>query len=234
MNGPNIEVFEHKPEPVDTTDTTDTTAEQPPTEQPPAEQPRVKPIPRKDLVSAGSARTDEGWIFSNPTYFENPLVFVVTEDEGEWLQVMIPARPNNTHGWIRASDVTLSEHRFHMRLTLSAFELQVWEGDDPLVDVHVVIGTDHTPTPTGNFYVGEKIEQSYPGGAYGPWILATSGYSEALDMFDGGLPVIAMHGTNQPQLLGSKSSNGCIRIPNDVITRLAEILPAGTPLEIVE
>ena len=71
-----------------------------------------------------------------------------------------------------------------------------------------------------------------PNGAYGPWILATSAYSEALDEFDGGLPVIAFHGTNQPDLIGSAASNGCVRMPNDVVDLLADTMPAGTPVTI--
>jgi lipoprotein-anchoring transpeptidase ErfK/SrfK len=54
-----------------------------------------------------------------------------------------------------------------------------------------------------------------------------------LDMFDGGLPEIAIHGTNQPELMGQARSNGCIRLPNDAIQRLAEVVPLGTPVEIV-
>ena len=96
----------------------------------------------------------------------------------------------------------------------------------------MVIGKDQTHTPVGHFYINEKIEQSNPGGAYGPWILSTNAYSESLDSFDGGLPVIAFHGTNQPQLIGTQASNGCIRMPNDVVTKLADALPAGTPVDI--
>ena len=101
-----------------------------------------------------------------------------------------------------------------------------------VAETDVVIGKDTTPTPVGSFYLSEKIQQKNPDGAYGPWILSTNGYSEALDLFDNGLPVIAFHGTNQPALLGTPASNGCIRMPNDVVTHLAEVLPAGTPIEI--
>lgn len=191
------------------------------------------PIPRIGLNSVGSARNVDGWTFSNPTFFENPLVMVVTEEDGDWLKVRIASRPNETEGWIRAADVTLTEHRFHMQLTLSNFTLKAWEGDRLIAESQVVIGTDHTRTPTGQFFISEKIPQSYTGGAYGPWIFSTNGYSEDLDLFDGGLPVIAMHGTNQPQLVGTKSSNGCIRVPNEIIEKLASTIPAGTPLEIL-
>ena len=97
----------------------------------------------------------------------------------------------------------------------------------------MVIGKETTPTPLGAFYLSEKIQQKNAGGVYGPWILSTNGYSEALDLFDNGLPVVAFHGTNQPDLIGTQASNGCIRMPNDVVTQLADMLPAGTPIQIV-
>lgn len=44
--------------------------------------------------------------------------------------------------------------------------------------------------------------------------------------------MIAFHGTNQPELIGSKASNGCVRMPNDVVSWLALVLPPGTPIDI--
>ncbi|HEX7442909.1 MAG TPA: L,D-transpeptidase, partial [Acidimicrobiales bacterium] len=104
-------------------------------------------------------------------------------------------------------------------------------GDKLLGDTNVVIGKDATSTPTGTFFITEKIARP-PSGAYGPWILATSGYSETLDDFDGGLPQVALHGTNNPSLIGTKASNGCVRMPNDSVLQLAFTIPAGTPLVI--
>jgi lipoprotein-anchoring transpeptidase ErfK/SrfK len=195
----------------------------------------TQPIPRPNLVSAGSRVTPDGWQFDNPTYLGNPLVFLVTQNDGDYVKVMIPARPNHQEGWVRASDVTISSHSFHVELKLSEFLLRAWDGDNLITETKVVIGAPATKTPLGRFYINEKVPQSNPGGFYGPWVLSTNGYSEHLDMFGDppGLPVIAFHGTNQPGLIGTASSNGCVRIPNDVVTQLAQVLPAGTPIDIV-
>lgn len=191
-------------------------------------------IPRVDLNSAGVKKVNDGYEFSNPTYFSNPLVFDVVENQGDWLKVLIPARPNHTEGWVKASDVTLSNTDYRMELDLSTFHLKVFKSNDLFTETDVVIGKDATKTPTGRFYLLEKIKQSTDTGVYGPWVLATDGYSEMLDQFDGGLPVIAFHGTNQPELIGTKASNGCIRMPNDIVTKLADSLPAGTPIDIYQ
>ena len=190
-------------------------------------------IPRKDLNSAGMAKTDDGYTYENPTYFKNPLVFVVTEDDGDWLKVLLQARPNHSVGWIKRSDVTLSETRTHIELVKSTFHLKAWDGDRLVAETDVVIGQDATFTPVGTFYIAEKIEKS-AGGAYGPWILALNGYSESLDSFDGGMPQLAFHGTNKPELIGTQASNGCVRMPDEIDQMLADQMPAGTPITITD
>jgi hypothetical protein len=189
-------------------------------------------IPRVGYATAGVRRTPEGFTYENPTYFGNPLVFVVTQDDGgDWLRVKVLARPNNQEGWVLRSDVALSEVRTHVELVLSTFHLKAWDGDRLIAETDVVVGKDSTPTPIGSSFVTEKIPRPVSG-AYGPWILATSHYSEALDDFDGGLPQVAFHGTNTPALIGTKASNGCVRMPNDVDQMLADQLPAGTPITV--
>ena len=190
-------------------------------------------IPRDGYLSAGVRVTPQGFAYANPTYFKNPLVFVVTEDAGDWLQVEVLARPNHQTGWVKRSDVVVSTHHFHLQLTKSTFELKAYDGDQVLADTKVVIGKAATFTPTGTFFITEKIARP-PTGVYGPWIMATSGYSESLNDFDGGLPQMALHGTNNPSLIGTQASNGCVRMPNDVIEKLASSIPAGTPLTITD
>ncbi len=222
--GEELEVRATPPAGVEAASTTVTTAPPPKS---------VQAIPRVGLNSAGSRKTPDGWAFESPTYFKNPLVMVVTEKSGDWLRVMLHARPNGMEGWVRADQVELTSHSYRMVLNLSEFELTVYDGDEVIERTEVVIGTDATPTPVGEFFLNEEIAQSNASGTFGPWILSTSAYSETLETFDGGLPVVAFHGTNQPDLIGTKASNGCIRMPNDVVTRLADILPAGTAITIL-
>ena len=55
----------------------------------------------------------------------------------------------------------------------------------------------------------------------------------ALTTVAGGDAIIGLHGTNHPELLGRDVSSGCFRMRNDAITKLASILPLGTPVTIV-
>ncbi|HEY5153997.1 MAG TPA: hypothetical protein VIJ47_04630, partial [Acidimicrobiales bacterium] len=105
-------------------------------------------IPRDGYASAGVHTSPVGFVYDNPTYFKNPLVFMVTQDDGgPWLQVDLLARPNHQQGWIKRSDVTLSSHRYHLKLTKSTFTLQAYDGDTLLGETQVVIGKDTTFTP---------------------------------------------------------------------------------------
>jgi hypothetical protein len=215
---PEVQVFANQPGQATTT----TTA-------PPG--PQLNAIPRAGLNSAGVSVNATGSEYSNPTYFNNPLVFDVVHDEGDWLAVALLARPNEQVGWVRRDDVTLSTTQYHMDLTLSDFDLKVFNGPNLVVETKVVVGTPGTPTPLGHYYVTEKIARP-ASSAYGSWIMATSAYSEKLDSFDGGLPQVAFHGTNEPSLVGTQSSNGCVRMPDAVDIQLAAMLPAGTPITI--
>ena len=193
---------------------------------------KVPAIPRNGLNSAGVKKTADGYEFTNPTYYKNPLVVEVLENQGDYMKVLITARPNHTTGWVKADDVTIAATEYRMELDLSTFHLKVFKGPDVFVETDVVIGKDSTPTPVGHYFVTEKIKNSSDTGVYGAWILPINGYSEVLDTFDNGLPQVAFHGTNQPELVGTKASNGCVRIPNDVVTKIAETIPAGTPIDI--
>ena len=59
--------------------------------------------------------------------------------------------------------------------------------------------------------------------------------SEVLEEFAGGPGQLGLHGTNDPDTLGTQVSSGCIRLHNDEISRLVlEVgLPLGTPVEVI-
>lgn len=48
-----------------------------------------------------------------------------------------------------------------------------------------------------------------------------------------GWPTYAMHGTNKPYGIGRRISSGCIRLYPENITQLFEMIPVGTPVQVV-
>jgi lipoprotein-anchoring transpeptidase ErfK/SrfK len=161
-----------------------------------------------------------------------PLLFVVRNSEQGWLQVELPVRPNDSLGWIRRSDVSLSEHDYRIDVALGAHTIKVWKGDKVIDSEPVAIGKLDTPTPGGSYYTTALIAPPDPHGFYGPYVYVLSGYSDVLRSYQGGPGVIGIHGTNEPWLLGKDVSHGCIRMSNAGISKLAKILPVGVPVDI--
>ncbi|WP_436795621.1 L,D-transpeptidase [Actinospongicola halichondriae] len=167
------------------------------------------------------------------------LVFVVNEEaasaDGRH-EVQLPVRPNGSTGWVDASDVSLSVHDYRIEIELAAFELRVYKGDENLLTTPIGVGTQDTPTPGGTYYIKELLQPPTPTGPYGTYAYGLSGFSNVLESFGGGNGVIGIHGTNQPELIGTNVSHGCIRVENDVISELVEEvgLPLGVPVQILE
>ncbi|CAB4905099.1 unannotated protein [freshwater metagenome] len=193
-----------------------------------------EPLPTTEAPITGRRATAEGWEFDNPGPYSPPQPFTmsVTERRGDWLKVLLPLRPNHTEGYVSIRDVDLSTTRKRIEVDLSENILRAFDGDKIVAQTTVVAGAANTQTPTGLFYVTDIVPQKNPAGAYGPFALATNGYSEMMDVFATGAPVLALHGTNAPEKLGTDVSNGCIRLPNEIVTQLAESFPQGTPVYI--
>jgi lipoprotein-anchoring transpeptidase ErfK/SrfK len=154
--------------------------------------------------------------------------------DDSWLYVSLPVRPNGATGFVRASDVTLATIDRAVEVDLAARHLRVVDFDgNVILESSVAIGSTENPTPTGNFYVTDVLDTGNDGGAYGPYALGLSAHSDTLSEFAGGDGQIGLHGTNQPSSIGQAASHGCVRLPNDVVTELAQSLPLGTHVIIV-
>ncbi|MEL7158475.1 MAG: L,D-transpeptidase family protein [Actinomycetota bacterium] len=184
---------------------------------------RERPEPAADIVSSHQHPTERGV----------PLVFQVLQGPIDgWVEVLLPVRPNGSSGWIPVEDLELTRNRYRIDLDVSRHELTLYRDGAKLLTTEVGIGTGATPTPIGRFYLTELLRPPDPTGVYGPYAYGLSGFSETLDSFNGGPGIIGIHGTNQPELLGTDVSHGCVRVHNDVIAELATFLPLGTPVAI--
>ncbi|WP_062071293.1 L,D-transpeptidase [Demequina sediminicola] len=165
---------------------------------------------------------------------ETPMTFLVKENQGTWLEVYLPVRPNETTGWVKAEDVALSSTDFSVEVGLDDFSLTVFEGTDAVLTTDIGVGTTDHPTPGGVYYIRELLQPPTDDGPYGTYAYGLSGYSPTLDSFNGGEAIIGMHGTNEPESIGDYVSSGCIRMTNDVISEIVlEVgLPLGTPVYI--
>jgi lipoprotein-anchoring transpeptidase ErfK/SrfK len=175
--------------------------------------------------------------FANPTDADGakvaPVVFLARgpyDPAADWVEVFLPTRPNGSHGYIPADQVTVTTHTYRVRVELGAHRMQVFDGADKIFDEPIGVGTGDTPTPGGLFYIRSLIASTNP--VYGPYAYGLSGFSEVHESFNGGPGDIGIHGTDDPSAIGSDVSNGCIRLRNEDISRLAPVLPYATPVEI--
>ena len=166
-----------------------------------------------------------------PTVFGVLAKVVDARCRPRWYRVQLPMKPNGVTGFVRASDVRLAAVRARIHVDLSARRVTLLRDGKPVLKAVAAIGSPATPTPTGRFYVNQRLIPEDTSGPFGPGAVGISAFSEVLTGWTQGGP-IALHGTNQPTLLGRAVSNGCLRLENGVIKRIFDTAVAGTPVVI--
>jgi lipoprotein-anchoring transpeptidase ErfK/SrfK len=168
---------------------------------------------------------------SNRTPLGSLRTLLVTARRSDgWLQVLLPVRPNGTRGWIRASSVIVITTPFRIVINRKYRTLKLLRSGSVVGRYPVAVGAPSTPTPTGLFFIADKIDTGNPGGAFGPYALGLSGYSNVLFSFDGGDGVVGIHGTNVDSSVGRAVSHGCVRMHNRDIKTVYRKIWLGTPV----
>jgi lipoprotein-anchoring transpeptidase ErfK/SrfK len=189
-------------------------------------------VPKVGLYSApGDPEPAE--FANNPTWEGLPGVYLVMQSSGDWLEVQVSMRPNESTAWIKASEVTVRQTPYRIFIDTGALRLVAYDGAKPFLDTKVAVGTGDSPTPTGNYFVDGRVSGLDPGGPYGTHQVSVAAFSNVYSTFGGGVGQIAIHGTNDPAKLGTPASHGCVRMLNDDIAKLADMVPDGTPVQIV-
>jgi lipoprotein-anchoring transpeptidase ErfK/SrfK len=145
--------------------------------------------------------------------------------------VQIPRRPNGVTGWVPADEVDTATVRTRIVVDLSEKLVTLYRNGRRVLSTSAAIGAPATPTPTGSFYVNQRLIPTDQHGPFGPGAVGISAFSNVLTGWTQGGP-IAIHGTNAPWSIGKAVSNGCIRIPNAKLRRLFSLALNGTPVEI--
>lgn len=190
-------------------------------------------VPRQDSVIAFD-RPDGSplWSFPARNRLGQPRWFLIrsVSDDGRWLEVYLPTRPNGSTGWVSAESAEMRRTDRAVVVDLSNRRLTLFRSGRPVFDASVTIGRADTPTPTGVAYVTEVVENPEPEGGYGAFVIGLSTHSEALATYDAGDAQIGIHGTNRPERIGEAVSHGCIRLTNDQVAVLAHEVTLGTPV----
>lgn len=136
--------------------------------------------------------------------------------------------------------VSFEEADVRMLIDISERKLHVEADGNRIKSYNVAVGTDGHPTPRGSFSVsrliwnprwvppnsewakGEKVRE--PGDPKNPMGRVKIFFKE---------PTYYIHGTNAESSIGSAASHGCVRMLNDEVIDLAQLLidRSGTPVE---
>jgi lipoprotein-anchoring transpeptidase ErfK/SrfK len=167
------------------------------------------------------------------TVYGRRLILSVTQRRGAWAAVPTFLVPNGRRAWVRVSRRTFVVRRTRWRISadLSARTVTVLHGDQRVRTMRVAIGGPSTPTPPGTYAVTDKLDGRPFGRSYGCCILALSGHQPRVRTgpIDGRL---AIHGTDRPDLVGARVSEGCLRATDRNVRWLMRTVPVGTQVTI--
>jgi hypothetical protein len=137
-----------------------------------------------------------------------------------WVQVRLAVLPNGTRGWVpRTALGGLSTVNTHLVVNLSERKATLVRDGRIVLRVPVGVGRAGTPTPTGSFYIRNRLTK-FASPTYGPVAFGTSARSAQLTDWPAG-GFVGIHGTDQPGELPGRVSHGCIRMRNADILKLA-------------
>jgi len=161
---------------------------------------------------------------------DQPSAFLVVDHQPGWFHVLLPVKPNGSTGWLKASDVQVAATTDYLRVTVSQFRIDHYVAGKWHGGFRVAVGKPSTPTPTGLFYIlaSQQVDQA----PYTPGIFALSGFApQPIPGFLGA--TLGVHGWTDPSVIGTKASNGCVRLMSKDMEPLLRTLILGTPVDIV-
>ena len=187
---------------------------------------RIKP----DQEARGAAHLWTNTGFSNRRAVYPVLQHKVLADGSEWLQVRAIRDRSQVKVWIpkwATHHVTIN---WLIRVDISSRRATIYRGGKVVRRYRVVVGAPHTPTPTGHYYVVDRMHL-HNSWAPGKWALATSAFSRILKHFDGGVGQVALHARGYLRdPVGTAASHGCVRFNNGDIAWMATHIQNGTPI----
>lgn len=141
-----------------------------------------------------------------------------------------------------APEVTADDYEHVLVLRQDARRLYHYVQGEKTRDWPVAVGAGGSPTPTGEFTVGEKRHKPTwhnpdPGGWGSDMPAVVEPGPEnplglrALNWYDNGADtLIRFHGTAATDSIGRAASQGCVRLRNDDVVELYDRVPTGTTI----
>jgi hypothetical protein len=144
-----------------------------------------------------------------------------------WVRVRLAGLPNGRTGWVpRRALGAYGTVRTRLVVDRRGLTATLLRDGRPVLRMRVGVGRPGWPTPTGSFYVRNRLTR-FRSPAYGPIAFGTSARSPHATGWPAG-GFVGIHGTDRPDLIPGRVSHGCIRLRNADIRALARVMPVGT------
>ena len=113
--------------------------------------------------------------------------------------------------------------------------ITLYRHGEPVKSYAVSTGKPETVTPLGWWKIVEKRTVS-PAGIYGTRWLGWERWNPRTGRYEwySESPPFGIHGTNEPEKIGSAVSSGCVRLRNADVEELYDLIPSGTYVLVLE
>src|SRR5712692_3928992 len=116
-------------------------------------------------------------------------------------------------------------------ISIADRKLVLLDGDRPLKIYDIAVGKPSTPSPQGEFRIINHVPNPT---WYGPKVVVPPGKDNPLGTRWMGLSAkgYGIHGTNVPSSIGKAASHGCIRMRQQDLEDLFDLVKVGTTVEL--
>jgi L,D-transpeptidase ErfK/SrfK len=117
-------------------------------------------------------------------------------------------------------------------INLPSRMLELYSGNTFIKEYPVAVGKPSTPTPIGQFKIMD-MEKNPTWVPFGRDYVVVSGPNNPLGYrWMSFFELYGVHGTNEPGSIGQVVSNGCIRMQEENVDELFEVVGKGTPVRV--
>lgn len=159
----------------------------------------------------------------------------ILDTQPEWALVALPSRPNNSVAWMHTDtpDVTVATSPSVITVDRAAFDVTLTTNGTVIGRWKAGIGKPGAITPAGRTFLLAALRDN--GSTFSKVVLPLGTHSDTHQTFGGGPGTVGLHTWPTPEVYGTASSDGCVRIPPDALASLTEAmtrgdLPLGTPV----
>lgn len=197
---------------------------------------RTVQVSSSQVIRSGPNGRAIGTLPAGSKYLGQPMTAWVqaVDPSGTWGRVTMPwSKPVGRSGWVRLPGMQGRSTRTLVVADLSDRLLRVYRGCDELFRVSTAIGRPGSPSPTGRFWVTDRVAvPSAQQGSFGTFAFGMSAVQPNLPAGWTGGDQMAIHGTGAAGSIGEAASAGCLRVDERALARLRPLLRTGTPIVI--